>query len=251
MHKILLSSLEACSPSHQILYSVHILNNSSAIYIENPKCGCSYIKLNLAQSESREFYDPLFVHDRGQLPTGLAHISDNGYLLLPQTNIVFSSVRDPVSRILSCYLNKIDNSSDLKYVSYERLRLCEYAGISIDRHISFMDFLTIISSQAPHEMNPHWRTQYHQLLFPHVFYTHLIPLACLSQQLPILLDLIYCNQRNRLFSDFHAINTFHSTNANNLINNYVEYSHLKLIKRIYECDYDEFAYLFNNLGKGK
>ena len=65
----------------------------------------------------------------------------------------FAFVRNPYSRILSCYLDRIQDPKSKAYRNINALL------VEDPREISFGQFLRAISSQHPIEMDSHWRPQ--------------------------------------------------------------------------------------------
>lgn len=68
----------------------------------------------------------------------------------------FTFVRNPYTRILSCYRDKI--------VSQRQPRYAKHLGFEPDQTISFLEFLERIEQSPSHLMNRHWRPQ--SLLIP-------------------------------------------------------------------------------------
>lgn len=80
----------------------------------------------------------------------------------------FTFVRNPYSRLLSCYLDRIVPRESAPY----RLMINMIGG-KVGDEVSFDTFIRAICEQTPFEMNPHWRNQvnetlYHQVKFDFV-----------------------------------------------------------------------------------
>lgn len=97
-------------------YALLISTRYRFIYIDNPKTGCSSLKAGLIEHESRIrviCYEGIKVHKRNQIPfkrlsefkqfdnhDPLTYLINDGYF-------IFSFVRNPYTRLVSAYCNKI------------------------------------------------------------------------------------------------------------------------------------------------
>jgi hypothetical protein len=140
------------------------------IYLYNPKVGYRTIQHNLLaatdnaqsevktksgqpqQSDERPFVENIFKHSLFGSPELRAMTC-------------FAVVRNPFTRILSGYLNKI---VERKPVGVWRRFAAEH-GLDEDateNKINFIDFLRIIETECDESINPHFRPQYLNLMMP-------------------------------------------------------------------------------------
>lgn len=127
------------------------------VYLNKPKCACSTTKRALWQTE----------YDLGRIadPPG-RHVSNvdvgpfsreielvGGF---PEDAFVFTFVRNPYTRILSCYRDKV-----MKGVGVEGVKVLweleKHLAVG-KRKVSFIEFLRFVASQRNIDRNPHWRT---------------------------------------------------------------------------------------------
>ena len=147
---------------------MHISLVNRYMYVEVPKAGCGTMKATLGGLEAARL-NPGFVervqerpHDRTratpfirafQLPTDL--LED---VLTSSAYRRFSVVRDPATRVLSAYLEKIRQG--LKQSAAVVTALTELTGVPIDaQDISFEQFLDVVGQQSARDQDPHWRVQ--------------------------------------------------------------------------------------------
>lgn len=145
-------------PTVNIGQVLNILPERNAIFITNPKAGCSTVKLMLFKAHTGDLeLDPKSVHEIHPLPLPRdigwpkvdAMLSGGAYL--------FTFVRDPVARAVSAYADKIVR---------QRFRFAHMVQRTLGRAedpddlVSFGDFVTALELQRPEDMDPHWRPQH-------------------------------------------------------------------------------------------
>jgi hypothetical protein len=146
----------------------------------------------------------------------------------------FVFVRNPYCRVLSCYLDRIQ---DPKSNSYKNIRT--YLGKD-PREISFGEFLEAISLQNPKEMDSHWRPQVFESLNGHVKMDKIFFFEQLPKNLKDLSIFLY-GEKKRIFND--VVNKSPSrTSANNLIFEYFQPDLVNLTYKIYRRDFVAFGY---------
>lgn len=108
------------------------------------------------------------VHDRMAAPLlspyQLAD-ADLAALLLAEDLFLFTFVRNPYSRTLSCYLDRIQDQRSRPY-----RELMNFIGQKPGYSPSFEEFVTAICAQSYFQQNNHWRSQYHDTLAGHLAY---------------------------------------------------------------------------------
>ena len=241
---LFVEDVEALVPLGDALYGLHVFGPHDSLYVENPKCGCTSVKYSIASLECDSTYPPEFLHDRSRLPTRHPKIVQ-GKLVFDKPRLAFSVVRSPYARALSCWLNKIDNSSSLDYVSFERKGLCNYADLSLTSRIDFQDFLSIVSSMKTSEMNPHYRPQWIQIMGDLIEYDYLIRLERLSVDLALVLKRAYDFDSLPAFANYLDVNPSHSTRSASRVAEYYSDSCIKLVNAIYQCDFDMLGFEYS------
>ena len=99
------------------------------------------------------------------------------------TRFVF--VRNPFSRLLSCFLDRIHDHKSRPY-----LQLCNYAKKKPGYSFSFDEFIQLICSQTNFQQNNHWRLMYADALCPIVPYTFIGKQETFKNDMNQLIDLL-------------------------------------------------------------
>lgn len=159
-------------------YGILISSKHKFIYLDNPKTGCSSIKASLIELEYRNTVNAVkiptvcdgnnqrLIHNRAEIPfqslSAFKQDSDPLRYLLQQQYYLFSLVRNPYTRLLSAYYNKImGNKSPKRKI----LRLLYTKPQDITTHVSLTEFIQVICSQPVTELDPHWGLQSNLILF--------------------------------------------------------------------------------------
>ncbi|MEL6957337.1 MAG: sulfotransferase family protein [Pseudomonadota bacterium] len=149
--------------------ALHLSARYGVLYVNNPKVACSTIKLSLQRAERG---DPSFtpkpsVHSHSASPLlTFADFDPPDQALstaLAKTPFVFSFVRNPFSRLISAYLNKI-------VTGQKQGRFREEAGFDARTCPTLDDFVAAVCSQDPLAQNPHWRVQGYNLSWDRIAY---------------------------------------------------------------------------------
>jgi tetratricopeptide (TPR) repeat protein len=147
---------------HDVIYSVNISLRYKYFYVATPKCGCSTMKLALLRLE---LGDPSL--DRGEFED--IHNRNFSPLLSPRQVVSFRQmasdpaifkfcfVRHPYTRLLSCYLDKIERNRPQKAQILRQLGLPEH---DLSAKLSFKQFAVAVAEQPVSSMDGHWRVQY-------------------------------------------------------------------------------------------
>lgn len=141
----------------RVNYLINIGDKSGAFYVETPKVACTTIKRTLQFIELEGAADrmPKDVHNRGQSP--LNSLANTNRLLTDyladKQFFKFCFVRNPFTRILSAYLDKLVTNQ------WEKNLRAPQLGFDSQADITFLDFLRRIRDQEPAEMDIHWCPQ--------------------------------------------------------------------------------------------
>ena len=207
-------------------YLVHFSVKHRFLYVETPKVACSTIKRMLQRIVG---IAPQDVHDRSQSPLCSPLTDAAGFLEAQASDYLrFSFVRNPFTRILSCYLDKFVTNS------FERARLLPELGLKSDADLSFTDFLEAVQSQTYYDMDIHWLPQ-------SVILEGLVKPAFIGR---------FENIRADMASVLAAIGSHeeaqpfrpHATDAGAKVAEYLTPEALRLILEIYEQDFIQFSY---------
>ena len=223
----------------------HISLVNRYVYIEVPKAGCGTMKATLGGMEAAR-QSPAAVlriqenpHDRSkatpfvkpfQLPPDLLEDALRG-----RKWTRFTVVREPASRLLSGYLEKIRQGLQQSDPILDALR--ERGGApELAKDISFADFIEVVSSQDSREQDPHWRRQVDQIGYGIIDYDAVIHLEELDASWDRVASLTGVAG---LQEQFYCRN---STKAGSRINDYFTPAILANVTRAYAGDYSAFGY---------
>jgi len=137
------------------------------IYLNNPKCGCTTVKHALWLASDATLGKDTFrgnVHDRRIDP-----FAKNVFRLPPRQAeriaraTVFSVVRNPFTRALSAYVDKVANDPGVWPIFLKRFGLKAHVG---KKELPFADFLGLIALAHDDILDGHFRPQSRNLLLP-------------------------------------------------------------------------------------
>lgn len=220
--------------------TVYISLEYSYIYFSSPKCACSTVK-NTIQRKEAELMNIVLpkgynVH-KSHFP--LLAIKDIGiekfFDLLKSENIVkFSIVRNPFTRLLSAYLEKIV-FPDIPFWE-GRIELYRRAGKDPNKTMTFEEFLQTISQLSFYEMDQHWRPLTYKLFWDSVDYSYIGYFENLDHDLKNILNIIYSSE-----VDIKKRANV-PTDANKKLHDYYDESTQALVLDIYREDFLNFNY---------
>jgi len=142
------------------------------IYVDTPKVACSTIKHSLQRAE-REGAVPgtkpgapqqygysdflLRIHDRRESPLLFPKDRQELARFAAWSRFDFCFVRNPFSRVLSAYIDKVERHAERRALFQAQL----LGGMEDPgRTLSFIEFLELVRRQDPKAMDPHWRPQH-------------------------------------------------------------------------------------------
>lgn len=219
-------------------YLVHVSRRHQALFVEVPKTGCTVVKRVLQLSE--------FEGEESRLPRGEdIHLRELSPLPMPRqmgdqdrlfgadaSYYRFSFVRNPFTRILSCYLDKIVGRQAERDIRLPQI------GVDPMRDISFLEFLERIGQQEHHEMDIHWAPQVHLLALPRMTYDFLgrfesfqADMNRLMSRLSIEIDQKYVVRRSK-----------NVTNATSRILEHYGDREADLVRGMYRDDFERLGY---------
>jgi hypothetical protein len=217
----------------------HISLVNGYVYVEVPKAGCGTMKATLGGLEAARKGPGLVQrvqeapHNRinatpfvkpFQLPSEMleAVLTSSDYRR-------FTVVRDPASRVLSAYLEKIGQG--LK----QSEPIAESLGIPASK-ITFSQFLDVIAAQDSREQDPHWRRQADHVGWGIIDYDTAIHLEALDASWDNVAALTGVTD---LRETFYCRN---STGASARVSEYYDDAITHKVREIYSRDYKVFDY---------
>jgi hypothetical protein len=222
-------------PIDQVEYLINYSPRFSYVFVETPKAGCSTIKRKLQSMEvdgDRSLL-PESVHDKAGSP--LKSPAETGlpdHVLLRDGDFFrFCFVRNPYSRVLSAYLDKIVENE------WERVRLAPTLNLSGDTIVDFETFLRAVAEQPDGQRDIHWRSQVGILRPDHIRYDYVGRFEILGPSLRRAVSRITGDRAGEI-----EPMAFHATSASRRAQQYIGETEAELIRAIYAADFAAFGY---------
>lgn len=220
-------------------YSLNISLKHRYVYVETPKVACSTIKLTL---QKFEIQDPDFVpedfediHNRNFSPLlGPTQVGPLKKFLHRRDIIKFCFVRNPYTRLLSCYLDKIAGNKPHKS---SILRQLGDNPSQLEIPISFQQFIDAVAQQPITFMDPHWRPQYYQTFQDTIKYNIIGKFERFHEDFTRIANSI----SEKLLYYYHHEHR-HQTNAMQFVREYYNDEIAEKVFNIYKVDFDAFNY---------
>lgn len=220
-------------------YLTHIDDTRMLVYIETPKVACTSIKkfmMDQYAGGSFPLENKSLVHNRTVSP--LKQISE---LTAEEALAVygpgfqrFSFVRNPFSRLLSGYLDKLVSNE------YERNRHLPLMGFEPGSHPTLLDFLERLAEKTDATRDIHFTTQSALLMVNSVDYTFIGRFEGFQQDFLQMQNLLYdIKHTGQSYEDFGK---HHASNANEKLTQYYGPRETELVREIYQADFDFFGY---------
>lgn len=137
---------------------VHFLESHGLAYLANAKCASTSIKLALRRMAGETDIRRIHRVPEGSFVRDILD-TDSYDLARLEEATVFSVVRNPYRRALSAYLDKVQPLGRPFRV------VCAEAGIE-PRAVGFREFLEILDTLPPVRIDPHFRPQWVNVLYP-------------------------------------------------------------------------------------
>lgn len=208
--------------------AVHHLPQLDLVYVNNAKVACSSIKKALWTSVA-SFPEEGSPHDRRTAPfsKGLVDMMRDQERFLGST--FFSVARNPYSRILSAYLDKVQRETRDTAVWHPFARRFRLRG---DARPSFADFLRLVISEDPSLLDQHFAPQYINVLQPLVacdFVGHIEDM-----------DAVWSFLKG--FRVEPAEHRPHNTDAAQLASQFYGPTEVDLVRSYFDTDFEVFGY---------
>ncbi len=222
----------------QVDYLCNIGRSRGFLYFETPKVACTSIKRSLQLLERGAGGAPLAgVHDKRASPLQGALSSGMSFedIFVSPRLFRFSFVRNPFSRALSCYLEKIVADE------IERRRLLPALGFAPDASVSLVDFLRAIEAQDHAARDIHWRPQSDLLKDRDVHYHFIGRFEHLARDYRYALAQFGVSGEAAALPDLSP----HRTNAGSRVAELLGPDEIDLVRRIYHDDFLRYGYSFD------
>lgn len=207
------------------------------LFVETPKVACSTIKRLLINAE----YEGKVTISQGEALhyrefSPLLNIRQVGNVnqFLNRSDIFkFCFVRNPYTRLLSCYLDKV-----LRRLPQSHQLMYELGyGLFSDKVLSFSEFIEAVLAQPMRYMDWHWRTQYYTTFQNCIKYDFIGKFENFETDFQKVMQDLDIN-----FAQYYQTVNAHATQANEKLK---EYYTSELVEKVYQkfkIDFDHFGY---------
>lgn len=226
-------------------YLMNIAGQCGVCYLEVPKVACSTVKKSLQTLEGKLLDVELHenVHDKNASPLQSPLDVEVSLEDLLRDSFVFTFVRNPFLRVLSCYLDKVDGGQWERNIRMPKL------GLSPKVRISFVEFLQIVKSQSSFDMDIHWMPQALLLGSGRVKIDYVGRFECFSQAFLATLGFIRRQLPEDKRQQIEGVEVddvrWHSTGSANKIDEFYNAEAIALVQEIYQQDFQSFGYSNN------
>lgn len=153
------------------------------VYLNNPKVACSSIK-TLLWSQIQNV-PPLSIKYEHVIE-GSPFEDDPAKLAWAEKAYVFSVVRNPFTRVVSAYLDKIRKREVHQWDPFARRH-----GLPLDQTISFDLFIELMATDKPALSDPHWCPQVLGLLHEDLTPNYVGQIERMDQDFPVILRKVF------------------------------------------------------------
>ena len=212
--------------------SAHVSVGRRFIYVKNDKVGSSFIIRSLTGSEKRaeqiRYRTPFLDPRRNPLLTP-AELTRKQWNEALAGYFIFTFCRNPFTRILSCYLDRIVGRDESYFVLKKRV------GAGGDFAPDFPAFLEMLGEPGVLDLDTHWKPQHRNIAvdyFPYRFIGHFEDFAT---EFPALLAWLY--RGNEKLGEVRP-----GTSATSQLAAYYDDQATRLVRDLYRRDFELFGY---------
>ena len=230
-------------------YLVHVDDLNRIAYFETPKVACTSIKKFMQEvyvGERLSYVRQNDVHDRQKSP--LRRLST-----LPEDEVDavffgsyrrFSFVRNPYSRVLSAYLDKLVKSE------WERQRHLPTLGFAEGAHVSLLEFLRAIENRPSLDRDIHYAAQTELLLADRITYDFIGSFETFAEDFARLADTVF-GQAAIPSEEYAGFGKQHATGAFDRLTAEFGDTEIGLVRKIFADDFDLLGYDHNITSAGE
>lgn len=146
----------------------------------------------------------------------------------------FCFVRNPYSRLLSVYLDKIQRSRG------QKRQVLLHMGkdpSQLNAPVSFSEFVDVVCEQPIVNMDPHWRVQYYQTFQDGITYDFIGRLESFRQDIVTVMTRI-----NKDFGRYLSEERRNATDAAELLGKHYTEALVRKVRAKYAKDFEAFGY---------
>ena len=217
-------------------YLVHFSDMHKYVYVEVPKTGCTTVKrvLQLAELQGDRDRLPERVHERTLSPllSPAQHAEAFHAAWANQDYLHFTFVRNPYTRILSAYLDKIVTNE------WERNLRLPLLGLEPDARIDLIEFLEIIVTHTQDDLDIHWAPQTVLTGIPNNRYDQIYPFEFFVESMEDMLRRLGLTE----YIEESRVRTAHATNAHEKLAQYFGPAEIEAVQHLYRDDFAILGY---------
>jgi len=221
--------------SNALNVAINIDLKAKYVYVENPKVASSTVKRHLINQQlltlpgAKSNPHPEIQQSPFVKPYQLGTDQLANILFGPEF-YKFCFVRDPFSRVLSAYLDKIGGKTP------ESKLFFNWVAKDRTRTVDFKNFITFIAQQHPSARDKHWSSQKRNVLFDFIKYDMIGRLENFQQAIQVI------QQNSQIDFSYLKTHSPHKTDASaKKLKYYDEYS-IAAVNEIYSEDFKCFNY---------
>jgi hypothetical protein len=225
---------------------VDVLPEQRVIYVANPKCASSRIKMTLSNLLGRDPWSEQHAHRRAMSGLqGPKHVGPACLHRLAQdpAALRFTFVRNPYARVLSAWADKFrgkplipgDPFIDL-YLSWKLKEDTRHVE-GVNQFLSFSDFAVFVSATATSRLDAHWQLQSDIVNMPGIALNMTGKVENFAADFAQVLDFVKASASIRRLAGLRVNNTQRITCPEAYSTQAAD-----LVYKAYERDFDEFEY---------
>lgn len=219
-------------------YTIFVSDKYRLIYVATAKAGCSTIKHTLMQAELERddvrFASMDDVHDRAIHPlSSPSRQADFAANLADPSYLKFTFVRDPYSRLLSLYLDKLVRRGD----GYFREQVERGLELAAGQTPTFAEFAALVGDVGPDRFDTHTAQLTTRTLLDVISYDEVGRFESFERDLERILAL-----RSVDFARFYYSEQRHSSSAGARLAEFYDAATAERVRALYASDFEAFGY---------
>jgi len=226
------AGLFATATPQEVCSFIHISLRHRYLYYATSKVACSTIKSTLIRLEiGDEALGPTEVHLRDRSPLLTPVQAGSLPRLLADPGVLkFTFVRNPFTRVLSAYLEKMRGDKPHKHLILRQLG-------RFDGEVTFEEFVDAVAAQPVVQRDHHWKVQWHLLLEGRLRFDVIGSFERFDEDFAAI--------GRRISPDFPRYvrhERRHAVNAGTALRDHYDARLVEKVRRIYADDFEAFGY---------